>query len=63
MREQRFSLNLKILPVKEIFVVNTFPFKGKNGKTYWAIKLINHDMKEIKELYRQEGVPGSDSSC
>lgn len=53
-RERRFSLKLKILPVKEKFVVNTFPFKGRDGKTYGAIKLFDSKMNEIKELYRQE---------
>jgi hypothetical protein len=53
-KEQRFSHKLKVLPVKEKFVVNTFPFKGQDGKTYGAIKLFDSKMNEIKELYRQE---------
>jgi hypothetical protein len=53
-REQRFNMITKILPLKEKFVIKTFPFEDKNGKTYWAIKLCDSDLKEIKELYRQE---------
>jgi len=53
-REQRFSMITKILPLKEKFVIKTFPFEEKNGKTYWAIKLCDSEIKEIKELYRQE---------
>jgi len=54
MREQRFNMITKILPLKGKFVIKTFPFEEKNGKTYWAIKLFDSEMKEIKELYRQE---------
>jgi hypothetical protein len=54
MREQRFNMITKILPLKEKFVIKTFPFEDKNGKTYWAIKLCDSEIKEIKELYRQE---------
>ncbi len=53
-REQRFNMITKILPLKEKFVIKTFPFEEKNGKTYWAIKLCDSEIKEIKELYRQE---------
>lgn len=53
-REQRFNMITKILPLKEKFVIKTFPFEDKNGKTYWAIKLCDSEIKEIKELYRQE---------
>jgi hypothetical protein len=53
-REQRFNMKTKILPLKEKFAIKTFPFEDENGKTYWAIKLCDSEMKEIKELYRQE---------
>jgi hypothetical protein len=49
-REQRFNMITKILPLKEKFVIKTFPFEEKNGKTYWAIKLCDSKMKEIKEF-------------
>ncbi|UCH94513.1 MAG: hypothetical protein JSV88_30185 [Candidatus Aminicenantes bacterium] len=53
-REQRFNRITKILPLKEKFVIKTFPYEDGSGKTYWAIKLCDSQMKEIKELYKQE---------
>ncbi|MCP4154658.1 MAG: hypothetical protein GY757_43445 [bacterium] len=53
-KEQKFNRLIKILPVKKNFVVKTFPFQGKDKKGYESIKLVDAQMKEIKELYRQE---------
>jgi len=45
---------MKVLPVWKNFVVKTFPFQGKDQKYYNAIKVLNTEMEEIKELYRQK---------
>jgi len=45
---------MKVLPVGKNVVVKTFPFQGKDQKYYNAIKVLNTEMEEIKELYRQK---------
>lgn len=45
-----------MLPVGKNYVVRGFPFRDEKNKFYMAIKLLDANLKEIKELYRQ-GVP------
>ena len=53
-KEQKKSQRLfKLLPVGKNIVARTFPFEGDDKKQYMAIKVLNPQLKEIKELYRE----------